>query len=169
MSVTLPSTGKTRSIFDLVATSAGSKVCEVVVENDAVAVTCFVVSLGSGDVLDITIEETGNSPLNSKLVHRFPQASRALSNPQSMVIPVGGALKFTATYTGAVTFEMRGRAVSGASITAVQEVELVTTEADKLYRESVLCALDNMNNSLEKIVNHSRVITNIEEGKGDNF
>lgn len=169
MSVTLPSTGKTKEIFNITATAAGSSICPVVVENDAISLTCFVVSMGSGDTLDIIVEETGNSGLNNKIIHRFPQADRALANPQSIVLAVGGVLKFTAEYTGEVTFELRGRAVSGASVSATQPVEIVTTQKDDKFRAAMLCELNKINNSLEVLINHHRVITGIETERGDTF
>ena len=171
MNVTLPSTGKTKAIFDVAATSSGKTISQVVVENDAIMTTFYVSSLAGGATLDITIEEIGNDTDNTKVVHRFPQVSVSLENPQSTVLQVGGVFRFTAEYTGAVDFEMRGRAVSSSALAAfsTQKVQLVTTEADDAHRDTLLSTLHNINTTLNKILNHQRVLTSINERKGDVF
>jgi len=171
MAVTLPDVGKTKSVFSVVDTVAGKASTTVTVENDAVIFTCYVTSLEADATLNILVEEIGDAPNNTIVLARLPQVSRALANPQSISLPVGGVLRLTAEYTGSVNFEMRGRAISGAALgnTSTQSVQVVTSEADNLYRESVLCSLDNIYNTLQRILNHQRMITNIEEDKGNEF
>ena len=169
MSVTLPNSGKTRAIFDLSEATKGKTVCDVVVENDSIAITCYVTSLGSDQTLDVLIEEIGNDPRNVKLIHRFPQVARSRGNPQSVSLPVGGVLRFTAEYSGAVDFEMRARAISGGALVqgSTQLISSVESDDDKVYREQIICLLTENNVLLGTILNHQRLITNINQDLGD--
>ena len=49
------------------------------------------------------------------------------------------------------------------------EIGFAKTDDDKSFQEQQLDMLGNINATLKMILNHQRIITGIEEEKGDNF
>jgi hypothetical protein len=167
----LPSNGRTRQVFDLETTASGRKTQEIIVENDAIHLTCFAAAVATGASISITIEQLGNNEDNIKVIRRLGTITSKSDEPSTDIFNVGGVIRITTEYTGAVTFDMHGRAVSGAVAAgeSTQSVSLELTEADKLYRQEHMSLLCTAVDTLERILNHQRLITNIEKDKGETY
>lgn len=169
--IILPSNGRPKQLVDLVSTAPGKQVIDVIVENDALSITFFVASLGANAALSVIVEEVGNNSDNVKLVRRLDPIVRPSDNPLTEVINVSGVVRLTVNYSGSVTFDLHGKAVSGAvaALNSVQPVSVDLTDSDKSYREEHMALLCKIHDTLETILNHQRVITSIEKDKGDKY
>lgn len=168
-SLSLPHTGRPRQILGISSSGYGKETKEVVVEDDAISITCYTASLGVGATLNIKIEQIGNNLDNVKLIKRFDTITIAGAPPYTESFNVGGTLRITAEYTGAVTFDMQGRAISGSSAVAdgIQKVTVIPNEADLVHREQVVLHLHQIEEKLDALLNHQRFITKLEEPGGN--
>jgi len=171
MAIILSDNSRSRELFNLQSTARGKIIKEVIVENDALQLTCFVASLAKGANLSIVIEQVGNNAENVKLLHRFQIIDKVSDVPSTDIYDIGGVVRITVEYTGAITFDMTGRAVSGAvaTLSSTQDVSISLTDEDKTYREEHLQLLCKILDIQETILNHQRAITNLEKDKGDKY
>lgn len=171
MSVILSNNSRSRELFNLQETSRGKLVKDIIVENDALQITCFVAAIEAGSNLSIVIEQVGNNSENIKLISRLPVIDKPSDEPYTDTFSVGGPIRITVEFTGSVTFDMTARAVSGsvAAIDRVQNVALSLTNDDKIYREGHTTLLCRVVELLETILNHQRYITNLNKDKGDKY
>jgi hypothetical protein len=171
MSVILSNNGRSRELFNLQETSRGKLVKDVIVENDALQITCFVAAIEANENLSIIIEQVGNNSENIKLINRLPIINKPSEEPYTDTFNIGGPVRITVEFTGSVTFDMTARAVSGsvAAIDRVQNVALSLTQDDKIYRQEHINSLCKIVELLETILNHQRYITNLNKDKGDKY
>ena len=127
MSVILPSSGAPRSIMSKIATVAGKTTADVVVENDSVDITIYVIS-AEGTRLDIKVQELGDNVLNIRTIHTFDTIIAFSAEPTVITLPVKGRLLFTAEYNGATSFEIHGKGTSASAGT--QSIKLVGPDDD---------------------------------------
>ncbi len=171
MTVTLPSTGKPRSILNVTDTVRNSKSVDVVVEGDAASLTLYVGSLGQGVYLDVKVEQLGDASNNNTIIYRFPQVSSTGIEPISTSLLSKGRWRITAEYTGSIDFEIYGKTLSASALleSNLFSVEVSTTAEDRSYRENHLQLLSNIVEHLERILNHQRYITSLEIDAGEKY
>ena len=169
--VILPENGRSRQILDINESIAGKIIRDVVIEKDAVSLTCYTASLQPGASIELTIEYIGNHPDNRRVLQRIGPISQAGGLPITERFNVPGTLRITAEFTGAVIFDLQGRAITGSAaiIDTVQNVSIVTTDEDRIYRQQHISELHSIHETLEAILNHQRLITRAEEPIGDKF
>ena len=169
--VILPSNGRPRNIMNVVASDRGETSLTVVPEHDAMSLTCYVDSVSTGSTLDVNIYILGDIDGNSKLIGSFPQVVQARAEPLTVILPANGNIKIIASYTGAATFEINGKAVSSASLVEqnTQNVNVIASQDDKMYRDGITNSLNNINKVLNLILNHQRFITGVEHEQGDEY
>ena len=171
-SIILPNNGRTRQLFDIESTARGKAVKDIVVENDAISLSCYTADIDvNSAIITITIEQIGNNENNRQVIRRIGPITKISEFPVNEIITVNGILRITVEYTGSITFDMHGRAVGAAAAIqeSVQDVEVVLSADDKAYRAEHLSLLHTIQDSLERIVNHSRIITSVEQDKGEKF
>ena len=170
MAVILPNNGRPRSVMNITSDSANITTSIVVVEDDAMSLTLYIDDIQTGTRLDIIVEEIGDSPDNVITVYSFPQITKPKETPICVILPVGGNIRITATYTGSIEFELNAKAVSAAAVVDfnIQTVSLELTPEDISYRNNHLEELGRISKLLYVILNHQRVITGIEsDNEGD--
>ena len=165
--VVLPDSGRPQQIMNVSASAAGVYEAVVVPEGDALSFTVYVSSIAATTLLDIKVEELGASPTNKRLLASVPQINKALGDPVTLVVPVGGRALITAATTGAVDFEVHGKTTTAAATTLKTPIltELSVQEKEFWQRNEQL--LIQINNSLKIMNNHLRLITGMEKEKID--
>jgi len=170
--IILPSNGRTNQLFSIESTTAGKIVRDVVVENDAISLSCYTAAIDvNSAIITIVVEEIGNHENNRKVIRRLGPITKISEEPINEIFTVTGILRITIEYTGPITFDMHARAVGSAAALAqtTQDVAISLTDNDKQYRAEHLALLCDIQDALEKILNHQRLITSIQQDQGDKF
>lgn len=169
--VILPSNGRPRNVLNRVETGSGDISIDVVPENDAVAITCYVDSIAAGSFFDISVYLCGDAEDNIKLLYQFPQVTQAQLEPMTVIIPANGRVKLEICHTDSVSFELNAKAVSASTLIEqnTQAVQIVPTNDELAHRELMISCLDQMNETLSIILNHQRVLTDLNKDKGEIF
>lgn len=166
--VTIP-TNRVKNVLDVVATSAGSDSVVVNVEDDGVILTAYASSLDEEAQIYIIVENIGDGTDNVELIEEFPLIVQS-GVPHQLSIPVSGNIRITANYNGAASYEIRGKAVSGSALNSkATPVKVELTETDIQNQRDIVLQLRKIDATLNRILNHQRLITGVEAETGEEF
>jgi hypothetical protein len=154
--------------MDVAATSNGETIQELNVENDAVTITCHISSFGGNTLFDLKIEAVGDRATDKAVIAEFPQLSSG-TGVRTLTVPCSGKIRVTTNYTGAISFQLRGKGVGAAAVDLPKTVAVAESQYQREIDADIVHELGCIRDLLEKAVNHLREITNIESDTGDKY
>lgn len=170
--IVLPSNGRPKQIIDIENCTSGRKIQDIVVENDAISLTYYVAELSNNGSVSIKIDEIGHNGENIRTISEDPALTRITDVPINKILLVGNKLRLTVAYSGSTTVDISARAVSASAALLDGRKQTVIIEPTDYQREidgNTVDLLCKLNDTLEKVLNHNRLITGMERDEGDKF
>jgi hypothetical protein len=159
--------GKTRELLNVTATEAGSKSIEFTNEAEAVTLSLNIVSNGMGTHYMEVYWVAGDS--NDHEVRLLQTPSSGSLGVTQYTLPNTGRLRVEIVYTAQTTFELTATGRPGIVANTSFDVNVQETQADRMFKDRLLMCLDNIVDRLERIVNHQRQISGVEDNKGNKY
>ncbi len=155
---------KTRLLMSHEHTGAGSDELLFSIETDALRLHGFM-PVNAGSVWWELFELGGNIDGFERLVYRSPTYKGVVTVPEVYNFTGGQLFKMVVHHTAAVTYHLMGTSVSGSQ----DRAGAVSTELVEQKLDASIRTLDNIEYQLKKIVNHLRVMTEINDDEGEDF
>lgn len=159
---------KSKELCSQTFTAADEHIMRVGVEQSAVALTLFVSSLAAGSNIYMKVYHAGNHEDDKVLIHESPFFDNATDTPYAFEVEVHGPLLIEVFTTGAASFVIRGKAIS-AHAADVQVVSTTSDDVQKIWRKDMLQQMQENNELLQKLLNHLRVMTDINADEGEDY
>ncbi len=156
--------GKTRELLNFTATAAGSKSVRFTSEAEALKFSLNVVS-ATGQIYWEVYEEPGDSNGHEVLV--LQTSTHLHDKVMQRTLSSVGKLRIDFYYFGAISLELSatGIAASPALPPALPPAPTSSLASDI----AILSCLESIDDSLRRILNHQRQITDLESDKGDDY
>ena len=159
------------TIHKITGTSAGSKSIEFDVENDGFLITIQQV--------------TGIALVETDLFHELPDSMTSIKlgelpnisgpSPEQAAYICGRRGRVDLKWSGTTEIRVSIKTLSGDAVASWNatnteaEAKAVAETNTSIYQINVLQLLSEMNDSLGRILNHQRAITNIEKDEGQEY
>lgn len=156
---------KLKTISSATTSAAGATSVTLNTEQSAVIFTMVLSSVAGDTKFNIRVFAVGDS--DERLLYDTPIYQTALVEPVEFSVQTGNKIRVDIFYTGVVTYELRAKAI--ASLPVPTTINTVDSDAEIAWRGTIESQLATTNDKLQRILNHLRIITEVEEDKGDDF
>lgn len=156
---------KNKTVISETTTTSGITSVTINQEQSAILFSLHVSSLDLDVALSVRVYAVVGS--SEKLLYETKTIRQAGNEFIDFSVQAGGDIRVDATYTGVATYEIQAKAIPSLPLPEAVPVVLLDGYAN---REQKMIELLTYNNELlEKMVNHLRVITNINKDDGESF
>lgn len=167
-SVILPN-NKSKELCNQTINGTGTQSLKIAVEQGAAAFTFHLTSTASPFLATFKMYHVGDHDDDKVLIHTSPSFTQAAQTPYSFEVDVAGPLLFEITTDNTITYTLRGKALTSRTV-GTQTVALSNESTElKNWRADVKQLLQQNNELLDKVVNHLRVMTDINPDEGEEF
>jgi hypothetical protein len=156
---------KTKQILSKVVTGDGVDSVRVALEDNGAIITLFISEMNSGETCHVDIYDVGDDEDDKKLIFNSPIFKSIDETPYQMLVMPSGNIIIDVSHSDGISYVLRAKSISypapvdnSASMEALQNIH-----------QQQLDLLSSINDSLEMLINHARIITGVNKDKGEDF
>jgi hypothetical protein len=160
---------KSRQLTRKTITGAGTSETIINVEQSAVSLTFHMSAFTVGSLVTFEVYHIGDHEDDQVWLYTSPNFTSEGDTPFNIELDAPGPLLVRVISNDTITYTLRGKAIN-AHTPAVQEVHLSneTTEL-AVWRKDMLQLMQANNELLQTVINHLRVISDINADEGETY